>query len=88
MALSLTSSGLKRDATRAAGEVGVSAASAVLGTSLGRVLTNQASGAGRLALSAGLVGGGAAAMVWGRGKIVPFAGVGLALGSILSMLER
>lgn len=88
MAFMLTASGLRKQATEVMHGIGTPAASASAGTFVGYALSKRATGSGRLLMGAACVGGGAVMAVKGKGRIVPYAGVGLGLGALFGLLER
>lgn len=84
MALTLTSKDIKRDIAQLAHGAGMAGASASVGTIAGLAIGK--SSRSKVLPFVMLAGGGALALK-GRGKMLPYAGVGLAIGSMWSLLQ-
>lgn len=83
--LTLTAKDLRAEATHAAKTVGVGGAAAAAGAIAGRAITQ---GSRSLMVPIGVAAGGAFMAMKTRGRFLPYAGVGIAVGSIWSLFDR
>ena len=86
MALALTAAGLRRDAARVAGGVGIPAASAGAASIASHEVVRRMKGTRKVIVGGLLIGGGALVAAKATGRVLPYAGIGAALGSIWSFL--
>jgi hypothetical protein len=85
MALELTAKDLRREAARAAHDVGTGGAMAAAGTMAGYIVGR---GARSAVLPIAVGAGGVFAATKSKSRMVRCGGVGLALGSLWSLFER
>ncbi len=83
--LTLTAKDLKAEATHAAKTVGVGGAAAAAGAIAGRAI---ASSSRSYVLPLGVTAGGAFVAMKTKGRFLPYAGVGLAIGGLWSLFDR
>lgn len=84
--LTLTAKDIKRDASHVAKGIGVPAAAASLASLTSYEVTTRLSGVHRVVVSGALLAGGAYAAAKGKGKVLPWAGLGAAVGAVWGFL--
>jgi len=86
--LTLTARSLRRDAEHVAHEAGIPAAAAAGAAMASCAIARQVQGARAAFVDTAMVAGGAFMAAKGRGKIAPYAGVGMILGTISGILSK
>jgi hypothetical protein len=86
--LTITSRDLTRDARRIMHDAGIPATAAATAALASCTVAKSVSGARAAFVDTGLIAGGAIMAAKGKGKVVPYAGVGIVFGVVWGILSK